>query len=398
MANILCCWELGAGLGHLRRLAPIAAYLRGTGHDVNLASRVLRPVGALFGDNLNRVYQAPFQFGPSSEAIQPTVGLAHVLNNVGFGSEDGLLALVRAWHVLFDASKIDVVIADHSPTAVLAALTAGIRCITVGTGFELPLFDQPLPSFRPHLNRTAAASLEQCERTICSNINALLARYEKPPLRFACDLYASAVGNFLITFPEFDHYGERPNFTYYGIPIEACGAAPVWPSAPGPRFYAYLKPGPRLAEFFVGINASSVSMLVYHSNLPRHIVDQASSDKIHFTSEILDLNAVANTADFALLNATHTTMAQFLLAGVPCVLAPLHPEQRLVAEAVRAFGAGVIVDYGNEKQMLAGVRQVLSDKRYRGAAAAFAARHARDDQVALDSRMHNEIERLIRAC
>jgi UDP:flavonoid glycosyltransferase YjiC (YdhE family) len=88
-------------------------------------------------------------------------------------------------------------------------------------------------------------------------------------------------------------------------------------------------------------------------------------------------------------------MAQFLLAAMPCVLAPLHPEQRLFAEAVGAFGAGVIVDYSNEKQLLAGVRQVLSDKRYRDAAASFAARHAADDQGALDARMHNEIERLI---
>ena len=288
-------------------------------------------------------------------------------------------------------------IADHSPSAILAARVAGIRYITVGNGFELPHFDRPLPSFWPNLSQAATTSLEQCERTICSNINTLLARYDKPPVRFASDLYASAVGNFLISFREFDHYGERENGTYHGIPLRAGGAAPVWPSAPGPRIYAYLNPGPRLAEFFAGINASSVSLLVYHRNLPSHIVRQASSDKIHFTSELLDLNTVASTADLALLNATHATTAQFLLASVPCVLAPMHPEQRLIAQAVRALGAGVIVNYSDEKQLLAGVRQVLSDKRYRAAATAFAARHAHDDQVALDSRMHQEIERLITA-
>jgi hypothetical protein len=87
-------------LGARRRLrsprALSAAYLRGAGHDVNLASRILLPVGPLFGDSLNRAYQVPFQFGLSSEAIQPTVGFAHVLNSVGFGSEGALLALVRA--------------------------------------------------------------------------------------------------------------------------------------------------------------------------------------------------------------------------------------------------------------------------------------------------------------
>ncbi|MFT4581217.1 MAG: hypothetical protein ACI915_000615 [Gammaproteobacteria bacterium] len=115
---------------------------------------------------------------------------------------------------MFDASKIDYVIADHSRTAVLAALTAGIRCVTVGSGFELPLFNRPLPCFWLNLNQAATSSLEQYEQTIFRHLNALLARFDKPPVRSASDLYAATVGNLLITFPEFDHHGERPNFKH----------------------------------------------------------------------------------------------------------------------------------------------------------------------------------------
>lgn len=96
MTKILMCWELRAGQGHLGRLAPIAKHLRECGYDIDLASRILRPVRSLFSDAVNSIYQAPIQLSLGGEGIFPTLGFAHVLNNVGYASVDSLEPLVRA--------------------------------------------------------------------------------------------------------------------------------------------------------------------------------------------------------------------------------------------------------------------------------------------------------------
>jgi len=155
----------------------------------------------------------------------------------------------------------------------------------------------------------------------------------------ASDLYASAVRNLLLTFSETDHYGPRIETTYFGLPTEAAGLEPTWPSRPGKKVYAYLKSSPGLKEFFSSLRQLPISLLVYHNDLPRDLFEHCVAENIRFTDERLNLQTIADEADCVLLNGTHTTTVQLLLRGVPCILAPRHPEQLLFSERVANTGA-----------------------------------------------------------
>ena len=395
MANILLCWELGGGLGHLGRLAPVAQHLSGGGHQIDLASRRLRPVQNLFGNTLRNVYQAPIQLSPAGDGIFRTIGFAHILNNVGYSSVDALAALVRAWLVLFDVSRTEFVIADHSPTAVLAAYIAEPPCITIGNGFKLPPVHQAPPSFGAKLTADARASIERSNSLVCANVNSVLGAFEKPAIQTASDLYSTTIANLLLTLPELDHYGPRSDATYFGLPVGATGAAPHWPSQPGLKVYAYLNPSPGLKPFFASVRQLPMNLLVVHNELSRDLTDQAAAENIQFTRERLNLQKVAIEADCALLNGSHATMCQLLFGGVPLVLGPLHPEQLLASQRIVAAGAGLIVNHTDPKQMLAGIYEVTSQTRYRAAAQEFAARYAKFDQAKLDAQMYAEIDRAI---
>ena len=258
----------------------------------------------LFSDAVNSIYEAPIQLSPGGEGTFPTLGFPHVLNNVGYVSVDSLEPLVRAWFNLFDVAKTEIVIADHSPTAVLAAHIAGLRYITVGNGFELPPAHGTLPSFAANLTASDKSALDFCHSSVTANINAVLSIFSKPPLEMASDLYASAVRNLLLTFSETDHYGPRIETAYFGLPTEAAGVEPTWPSRPGKKVYASLKSSPGLKEFFSSLRQLLISLLVYHNALPRDSVEHCATDNIRFTGERLNLQTIADEADRALLNDT----------------------------------------------------------------------------------------------
>src|SRR5712691_4681611 len=100
MATALFVWELGAGLGHIHFLRPLALGLRRRGHDVRLALRDLSRAGALFDPALFPFYQAPFKIHPAADGVPTPRTFAHVLHNVGFAHAAELRGLVWAWRNL----------------------------------------------------------------------------------------------------------------------------------------------------------------------------------------------------------------------------------------------------------------------------------------------------------
>ena len=399
MANILLGWELGAGLGHLTRLAPVARHLHERGHAVTVASRNLKPVYDVFGNSVERVCQAPYHpAGRDSGGILPTLGFIHILNNIGFDDPDGLRALTDAWRVLYDVTQPALAIVDHSPTAILASHLARIPCMTIGNGFEHPNPDEPLPAIWPSLDAAQRAAIAASERDVLANVNVLLERDALEPFESMSELYAIPRESLLATLPVLDHYGARDVYEYYGIARSTGGVDPEWPDVDGPKLYAYLKPSPRLEATFEGLTALGLNMLVYQNNLPQDMMDRVACDRLRFTGQRLDLDAVAARADIALTNATHATLGQLLLGGLPCAMAPLHPEQRLLAYRIEEYGAGVVVDYRDENHVIGGVRHMLEHGKYRNGARRFADEHAGLDLEAMNGRMYERIDAVLGEC
>src|ERR1700728_2291050 len=121
MATIFFAWELGGGLGHLMRIAPLAKALTAQGHRVFLAARDLSRVESIYLGSGVQYVQAPFLNAQFEPGYEKPVYFADLLHNIGFADDGCLLAHAEAWRSLYRLVRPDLIVFDHSPTALLAA-------------------------------------------------------------------------------------------------------------------------------------------------------------------------------------------------------------------------------------------------------------------------------------
>src|SRR6185437_15975682 len=93
-----------------------------------------------------RFVQSPAEPGGGVTARQPQ-SYADILLMQGWEAPSRLWGLVQAWGNLLRLFRADAAVFDYAPTALLAARILGLRCALLGTGFELPPLQAPLPPF-----------------------------------------------------------------------------------------------------------------------------------------------------------------------------------------------------------------------------------------------------------
>ncbi len=79
----------------------------------------------------------------------PILSFSYMMHNVGSDRPQAVLDRLRAWHNLFAAVKSDLLVFDHSPTAMLAARGLKTRRVIFGTGLHIPPDVSPWPPFDP---------------------------------------------------------------------------------------------------------------------------------------------------------------------------------------------------------------------------------------------------------
>src|ERR1041384_8255334 len=118
------------------------------------------------------------------------------------------MTLVSAWRRIFELVEPDLVIADHSPTAMLALRGLPIRSVAIGCGFLIPPDTYPLQNMHPWSQFDEVQAKSDDDR-MCERINQVLVRFEAPPLQRIGQIFGDADERILTTFPELDHYLER---------------------------------------------------------------------------------------------------------------------------------------------------------------------------------------------
>ena len=186
MAHAVMCWELGGDLGHVARMRPLAEALRQRGHRVTFIVREPLAAGRLLDPAHYSWLQAPVHMDAVASAFVPTRNFSQILHNVGFHSEAALLGRMRAWRAMFEALKPDLLVFDHSPTALLAARGLTLKRIVLGTGFGVPPAVEPLPPFD---TANATPELAAAEQRITARINAALCSLGVERLARLADLY-----------------------------------------------------------------------------------------------------------------------------------------------------------------------------------------------------------------
>jgi UDP:flavonoid glycosyltransferase YjiC (YdhE family) len=335
MARILCAWEFGGGLGHVRRLLPIARELRTSGHEVQFAFRDATSLEPVARDGFEG-FAAP-RLRPRARPDLSPANFSDILLNQGYEDIAGLGGALRAWHAMLAMLQPQVVVADYAPTAMLAARAHGIARVTVGTGFALPRLSDPLPALRPWAP-VDDAKLRSIDAHLVGCIREALGAKQAPP-QAARELF-EASAHLLCTFAQVDPFGPRGDGEYLGPQgDDAEGPRTQWTEAAGPRIFAYLKPGdPRFGAVLAALRHIAADAVVAAPGLAAGAAREACDPHMRVMTHAVELGDFLERADLCISHGGPGIAARALAAGVTQALLPMTLEQLLVARRLQEDG------------------------------------------------------------
>lgn len=396
MARVLLAWELGGGLGHCVKLAPLATGLVERGHDVYFAARDVATAQRVLRQPDVHFVQAPCVVSRPVPAMRQPRAFSQVLSQVGYHDDQQLQALVDSWRTLLELIEPAAVVCEHAPSALLASRWTDAFRVAIGTGFSVPPDVAPLPDLCPWFG-PLSIDLAAHEYGVLRRVNRLLCAGDQPPLDRLAQLFSDVDASFVMTFRELDHHPVRREAAYGGSWTLPGGDTPVWPPGDGPRVFAYLKPvaGPfRVEAVLAVLRELPIRTLAYVPQASPGVLG-LQSPSLRICQQPLDAAAVAQQCELAVLNGTSGTATQCLLGGVPLVMVPLFLEQAAFSRRVVELGAGLVCE-PNRIELLAGrVWRVLRDDRYRQAARAFADRYADYDPRAAQEQLVDCVDSLL---
>lgn len=345
MSEISFTSELSQDIGQLNRFLPLLERLRERGHSSHLILRDMSRLYHLLEGEAPTTFQAPLWLPRLVNAVQP-LNYADILLATGYADTRGLRALTSAWMRLFELNNTALVIADHSPTAILAARIMQLPCITVGSGFSSPPLLSPLPPLCWWQDANSQR-LQSSEDIVVANINEVLGLHAAQPLRSLSDLFG-VDENFLRTFAELDHYPQRaikqdPKPVYLGpeLPLDG-GEHPQWLDVPGPRVYVSLEANwSGFKDLLKALQSLPISVLAHVPSLTTAQQQTYSSANSRITGEPQQLEAVRQQCQFAVCHGELDTVSAMLGAGRPLLLAPTTLEQTIVCRNVERLRAGL---------------------------------------------------------
>ena len=385
MSRFLLGWELGGGLGHVGNLVPLARRLKQEGHEVTLALRDLRSLATIAADPDTAVLQAPCCIHDYNGLAEPPLNYTEILMRYGYLDEGMLFGLVAGWRGLLQLTRADAMVADHAPSALLAAMTLGVPRVAFGTPFVTPPRQSPMPNMR-HWIAVPGDRLAEGEVRVLAIVNAALGRFGMPGLARLCDLF-DVDDIVMLTFRELDHYPQRPAADLARIafcgPIASIGAGavdPPWPAGAGKRIFAYLKPEyPHLDAILRALAAAAQPTVIYGLGAAPPASQPTASEpaaaNLVFSERPVNLETAGRECAIGICHAG-TTTAALLQAGRPLLLLPAQLEQFMGGIRVADLGAGIVINPEVTAPDIGGaLARLIAEPAFAERAAEFAAKY-----------------------
>jgi hypothetical protein len=162
--KVLLGWELGAGQGHIQRLAAVANRLERQG---------CIPVFALKSYNLKgmdfpweQIIAPPLPFSGRENSYT----FADILATFGFTQADLLRHHLQSWQDILTTVDPDLVITDHAPGLVLASQGL-VPTVVIGSHFAVPPPLEVFPAFRAAAPPESAKQQLQVSETVRQVVN-----------------------------------------------------------------------------------------------------------------------------------------------------------------------------------------------------------------------------------
>jgi UDP:flavonoid glycosyltransferase YjiC (YdhE family) len=374
MARILFTWELGGGMGHVVPYLETINAIHKTGHRLYFAMRDLSFAEQVFHGLPVTYFQAPCRIGPVTHPVKTSHTYAHILHNIGFSDSTMLAGLVNGWRALFELLQPDLIVFNHSPTALLAARTFPAKRLLTGTGFTIPPKRYPFPNMR-YWSPIDETQLRHDEDGTLAAVNHVLKKLGSPPLSHLADLFDVDCDS-IDSYAELDHYPNREGRRYRGACFSEAGHAPAWPEGSGKKIFVYIKSSIANPSLFAALKESGQRAIIFGDSIPEPLQRRFASDALRFVDQPQNIRLVAAHADVAVLNGGHNTTAAMLLAGKPVLILPLTIEQYLTARNVERLGAGVTCLVDKPGQIISALRQVLESESCVNAARNFAQKYS----------------------
>jgi len=340
MSRMLLAWELGAGLGHIGPFLGLAPRLLERGHELHMAVREIAGACRAVGGLPVAVHQAPLCLNTYGGLQEPPLNYAEILMRYGYLDVAMLRAMLAAWISLLRATRADMVIADHAPTALLAARVLNLPCAVIGSPFSVPPALHPTPNMRGWLD-VPPARLMDSDTKVLATINAVLPAGSRPVT--AIHQIFDQAAEFFMGVPETDCYGPRASSTYLGLAVPGTGAAtPNWPEGAGPRVFAYLHADyPHLSAVVRALAASGARVISFVGS-EKKLQEHFQKPGMVTVTDLVDMRQVLAEADLCITHGMGTTLAA-VGAGVPLLMLPKHLENHLFALALQQAGVGKAV-------------------------------------------------------
>ena len=369
--RVLFGWEFGAGLGHLTRFRPIGDRLVAAGAEVVLALQDVDRAGPFLDPATARprpgyrLLQAPRWHIPGGAAIRkvPTHSFADVLRLIGYGHRSGLAHRLSAWEGVLDTVRPDVVVADFSPTLVLAA-RGRVPCVVIGNGYTIPPAGRPMPPIRPWQDALEAFSVEHEAELLEAANAALRARGSAPIDHLADALHGDTT--FVFSLPLVDPYARyrtAPTLAPFNMPR---GIRPLpWEARRPDGVFLYLPGSHAHARTALdSLAASGTGGEAHVAGLPPAAAAGYAEAGIVMHAEPQDFARVMPAARLVIHHGGLSTAVAALMAGTPQLILPWNLEHLVTARAVEATGAAAVApaDRVDVKRVTGAIRTLLDDR------------------------------------
>jgi UDP:flavonoid glycosyltransferase YjiC (YdhE family) len=377
---------LGLNLTHLSRLVPLAQQLRQDGHAVLVAVREIPAAAAVLGSAGIAFVQAPHLLKGLPPPGQIS-GYADILLSQGWDDPEVLWGLTQSWLTLVRLFEPDVVVLDHSPTALLATAIGEIPAILIGNGFELPPASDPLPAF-PDCAGGSAGRAALSERQAMQHASAVARRFGRAPIP-AFRVLLDRAATLFVTLPDLDPYANRAGARYVGPLMGFPSTRPVeWPEG-RQRVFAFLRRDtPHIQSILASLRDSDASVLCLASGVAGPELKPHARSGIRFVSHWMDLKPVLAEADLCIsCGAEEVVVMTAMLGGVPQLISPGHVEAELMARRIECLGAGLALRGPQTAgQVTQSIGRLIEEPIFRNQARAFAKRYSEmaSDRSALE--------------
>jgi hypothetical protein len=351
----LLVWEIGEGLGHLPTLKAIAAGLQAQDWRVIFALRDIEGTRASLASFDVRILQAP-HWANATAVKNPSFTYADILAANGFGTAADLRKLVEAWDNVFDDVKPDLLVAEHSPSALVAAF-GRIPAAIVGNGVLMaPAHEAAFPS----LGHAASGAVSQT--AILNVIKEALP--ERAPLTLTEPFRGVFRG--VYSFPQLDPYRDMRRDAQLG-PIEAM--PPLTPVPQKRNLFIYsagdyvlideltavmMELGPKASAYFRGSLGARSAIL--------------QSRGVTMFSVAPSLNEILPIASTVFSHAGSGLASAALAAGRPQILNPRHGEADMTAKLLEELGIAIVLNPLERGRLREAVERMNTDKSFAAAA------------------------------